>query len=158
MKIFLKPLVLSVLGTGLWILLRTWGLDEYLQGDEGAIASGLVAFLAVAYALFAAFLFATVWSQWVAVEEAVRVKDRQKFDLHKDKRIPRTAKALLLLFSFFLVGAFYLLSFRHLATGGFSIFAVIMVIITYWQVILDLDDPFTGIWNVEVPKEWREQK
>ena len=152
MKLLIKPLVLSVVLAGLWILFRFLGLDNYIQGDEGTIASGTVAFLAVAYALFAGFLFVTVWSQWVAIEEAIRDMDLKKFNLHKDKRLPGTVKTLLLMFSILLVVAFFLLSFRHLLTGGFSIFVATLVVSTYWRVILDLDDPFTGIWNVNVPE------
>ena len=112
----------------------------------------------VIYALLAAFTTANVWSQWVAVEEAVKTGDRQKFVQNKDKRIPETLKLLLLMFSVFLVVGFFLLYFKNPLPGGFSIFAVTMAVSAVWTVIMDLDDPFTGVWNVQIPEEWREEK
>ena len=149
------------------MFLRYLGLNQYIQGDEGAVASGLVAVVAVAYALYAGFIFVNVWSQWTTIEEAVKTykvatdevtKDQahQKFILNKDKRIPKTAKILLFVFSLFLVVAVYLLYFQNSIPGGYAIFTVIMIVSTYWTVIMDLDDPFSGIWNVQVPEEWRQ--
>ena len=159
MKLLIKPLVISLVSTGLWFLLRFLGLGDFIQGDEGgAMPSGTIAFLGVIYALLAAFTTANVWSQWVAVEEAVKTGDRQKFLQNKDKRIPGTLKSLLLMFSVFLVIGFYLLYFKNPLPGGFSIFAATMAVSAVWAVIMDLDDPFTGAWNVQIPREWREEK
>ena len=63
MKLLIKPVVLSLVGTGLWFLLRFLGLGDFIQGDEGgAMPSGTIAFLGVIYALLAAFTTANVWS------------------------------------------------------------------------------------------------
>ena len=159
MKLLTKPLVLSLASTGLWFLLRFIGLGDFIQGDEGgAMPSGTIAFLGVIYALLAAFTTANVWSQWVVVEEAVKTGDHQKFILNKDKRMPGTLKLLLLMFSIFLVVGFYLLYFKNPLPGGFSIFAVTMAVSAVWVVIMDLDDPFSGIWNVQVPEKWRKEE
>ncbi len=158
MQLIFKPLVLSLVSTGLWFLIRFLGLGHFIQGDETALSGGTIAFLGVIYALLAAFTTANVWSQWVAIEEAVKTKDHQKFLQSKDKRIPGTLKLLLLMLSVFLVVGFYLLYFRNPLPGGFSIFAVTMAVSAVWVVIMDLDDPLTGIWNVEVPREWGGEK
>lgn len=154
MKLIGKPLGIALVCTALWLVLRLW-LGTYLSGDEGVMAGATIAFLAIAYALFAGFLFVTVWGQWNAVEDAVRTKNLEKFTELKDKRIPPTVKFLLVIFSALLVGAFFLLSFQHLLTGSFAIFSVSLVVSLYWAVIMDLDDPFNGIWNVEVPSDWK---
>lgn len=171
MKLFIRPIVLSVLSTGIWIVLKILGLDQYIEGDEGAMASGTIAFLGIIYALLTAFTTATVWSQWLAVKKAVETykaakkagdetamaQAHQKFILNKDKRIPGTLKLILLMFSIFAVLGFYLLYFRNPLPGGFAIFTATMAASGLWGLIMDLDDPFTGVWNVEVPEEWKEE-
>ena len=158
MRFLIKPLVLSSVSTGLWFFLRLLGLGDLIQGDEGGMSSGTIAFVGVIYALLAAFTTANVWSQWVAVEEAVKTGNHEKFLQNKDKRIPGTLKALLLMFSIFLVVGFFLLYFKNPLPGGFSIFAVTMAVSAVWAVIMDLDDPFTGTWNVQIPEEWEKEK
>ncbi len=150
-----KIIILSLTNMFLWFMLRSLDLGKFIRGDEGVMSSGTIAFLCMVYALLAAFVTATVWSQWVAIEEAVKMKNYEKFMQDKDRRIPNTLKFLLSMFSVFVVAAFFFLYFQNGLSGGFSIFAVTMAVLTVWTVIMDLDDPFTGVWNVKVPEDWK---
>jgi hypothetical protein len=153
--ILIKPFVISVIVSVLWVLIYNYiGFNSNLKLDEGIMASGTIALLGVFYALLTAFVFATVWQQWVSIEDAIKTRNKEEFIKHKDKRVPFTVKLLIVIFSFFLIVAFFLISFKNLILGVFSIFVITFILSMYWQVITDLDDPFTGIWNVEVPKEW----
>ncbi len=159
LRILIKPLIFSVVVVLIWYFINyLFGSSFFLSNlklDEGIMASGTIAILGIFYALLTAFVFTTVWQQWVAIEESIKTKNKEEFIKHKDKRIPFTVKLLVFLFSVFLILAFFLISFKNIITGVFSIFVISFILFIYWQVILDLDDPFTGIWNVNVPKEWQ---
>lgn len=154
MKLLIIPILVASACTGLWLLLRLF-LGQYLSGDEGAMTSGTIAFFGIVYGIFATLLLVTVWNQWNAVEDAVNTKDRKEFDRMAEKRIPPTVKVLLFALSVLPVAAFFLTSFQHGPTGAFSIFGPSLIVAGVWAVIMDLDDPFEGVWNVEVPEEWR---
>jgi hypothetical protein len=61
---------------------------------------------------------------------------------------------LLLIFSLLLLGAFFFMHFKSLLNGVYTIFAISLGLALNWNVIMDLDDPFTGLWNVEIPNDW----
>lgn len=155
MRLIIKPLIVAAIVSILWFVrYGLFGSNDAIKADEAVLVSGTIPILAIFYALLAAFTFATVWQQWVAVEEAVKTRNKKEFLKHKDKRMPATIKLLLSLFSVLLVAAFFIISFKSLLTGLYSIFAVTLALSIYWSVIMDLDDPFSGVWNVRLPKEW----
>lgn len=157
MKLSIGPFVLAAMVVGLWVGLRILGLNRLIEGDEGSMAGAAAPILGVFYAIFATFLIVTVWSQWNDVKDAVQSEDWKKYLLHKDKRIPGTLKRLFLMLSIFLVGALMLIYWRHLLTGGFTIFTISAAVSACWMAIMDLDDPFTGEWNVKIPDGWEER-
>lgn len=140
-----------------YFLIKSW-LDPLISGDEGAMSSGTIAFLGIAYSILAGFLFVNVWQQWNLVNEACTpgALDKKKFDENKNKRIPETVKSLWLIFSVIMIASFFCLYFKNALPAMLTIFAVTFVINVYWEVVLDLDDPFTGVWKVTVPGEWKE--
>ena len=154
MKFLIMPIAMSVVGAGIWAILYMNGFNSLIAGDHEAMASGAIAFLAIAHSLFANFMFATLLPQWRGIREAVETKDRTKFNIHRRKELPETMRGLMILLSLLLVTAFYLLSFEHLLTGIFTIFSVVMIVTIYWVVIADLD-AFRGFWSVQnIPEEW----
>jgi hypothetical protein len=128
------------------------------EGDTDLMTSGTITTLGIFYALAAAFILSTVWEQFLHVQDAVRMRDKHQFLKHKDKRIPLPIKVLLFLFSAMLLGAVVILPFHSVVNGIYSVFTVSLAIAINWGVIMDLDDPFEGIWNVEIPKEWKKYK
>ncbi len=157
MKLLKRPLVLSLVITGIWLLLRTHGLFSG-KADEGAMSSGTIAFLFFVYGLMAAFVMAKVWTEWREMEDAVRHEDEKKFVDLKDQRIPKTLKMLLFIFSVFIAAAFFIIGFEDVVKGVFSVFSVVFMLTTVWEVLMDLDDYFTGEWNINIdslPKEWQ---
>lgn len=153
-----RPILVAFAVALVWLGVRAvGGPGGDLKADEGIMSSGTIAVLGIFWTLLAAFAFATVWTQWIAVEEAVKSKDKDAFLKHKDKRIPGTLKMLVSILSLLLVGAFFLISFNSVWAGLYSISAVSFVLALYWETVLDLDDPSTGVWNVTVPEEWKEK-
>jgi len=157
LRLLLWPFVLSFLNTGVWVGLRYLGISSLISGDEGVMVSGTNALGIVLYALLAGFITVTVWNQWEAVHDAVKSKDREKFKLYKNKRLPKPLKMLLALYSLYIAGGFHLTLYRNLLDGVYTAFGIALLLSTVWAVVMDLDDPFTGFWNVKVPKEWLDE-
>ena len=155
MRFLLIPALISVALTAIWVVAVHPYTAEYASGDETAMSGGTIPAIAVILALHGGLTFSTVWGKWTTVEEAVKLKDRDKFNLHRDKRIPFYAKVVLVMFSVFLIAGFCLVNFQHLLTGGFTIFSIVMGVTSFLAMVFDLDNPLSGFWNVQnVPGEW----
>jgi len=158
MKLLIKPSIIGISTATLWFISRLkFGLFAD-KADEGLMASGTIAFLFFVYGLMAAFIMAKVWTEWRDMEDAVRNKDEQKFLDLKDQRIPRTLRILLITFSMFIIISFFIAGFQNIIKGAFSLFAVSFMLATVWEILMDLDDYFTGEWNIKMeslPGEWR---
>jgi hypothetical protein len=159
MKLLIMPVALAFVATVFWMLLWLNGFEIVSnKADEGLMSSGTIAFLFFIYGLLAVFVMAKVWGEWCDMETAVRKGDEEKFLDLKDRRVPRTLKMLLVVFSLFIVAAFFVSGFESAVKGAFSIFAVVFMLTAVWNVLMDLDDYFTGEWNVEIsslPTEWQ---
>lgn len=158
MKLLIKPAILGLVALGIWILLRFQFGILADKADEGIMASGTIAFLFFVYGLMAAFIMAKVWTEWREIETAVRERDEKKFVDLKDQRVPRTLKMLLIIFSIFIAVAFFLSGFQNSIKGVFSVFAIVFMLTVVWEVLMDLDDYFTGEWNIDIhalPEAWQ---
>jgi hypothetical protein len=154
LKFFIQPIIIAILLTFLWIVLNKYNLLADFKYDTDIMASGTVNVLGIFYALVAAFVLSTVWRQFVAVEESVKLRNKIEFIKHKDKRIPLPIKILLLIFSLLLLGSFFVMRYEGMLNGVYSIFAIGLGLALNWGVIMDLDDPFEGIWNIKIPNGW----
>lgn len=157
MKYLIMPILLSIVGAGLWAVLYLSGWNSFVEGDQ-EVMTNTITFVGIAHSLFASFILKALYPQWKGIREAVKAKDRDKFKLHTEKELPESVKGLMMLLSLILVAAFYFLGFENFITGIFTQFVVVLLVTTYWVVIADLDGPFKGFWNVtNIPKEWLEK-
>ncbi|MDD5331925.1 MAG: hypothetical protein PHE43_03870 [Candidatus Nanoarchaeia archaeon] len=155
---FVRPILIAlVLAIG-WYILKLNGFIFNHDFDTELLSSGTISSLGIFYTLVYAFVLATVWTQFLEVEEAIKIRDKKSFIRHKDKRIPIPIKLLLLVFSTLILGAFFISPFKSNIIGFYSVFAVALGLSMNWAVILELDHPFEGIWNLKIPDEWKEQR
>jgi hypothetical protein len=158
LKFFIQPLAVAIIITIIWYFMFTNNLFPKRDADVGVMSSGTISVLGILYALVAAFVLTTVWREFVAVQEAIKLRHKHDFFKHKDKRVPLPIKVLLLIFSLLLLGAFFIIHYNTVIIGMYSILSISIGLALNWAVIMDLDDPFEGIWNVEVPKHWHKLK
>jgi hypothetical protein len=163
MLLLKRPVALAVAVLAFWLLLRWGGVaadqPTLLKADEAVLVSGFFTPMTVLIALLAAAVFTKVWSEWMEVRNAVKgeKKDEEAFMKYVDERIPPTVKAALLILFGALLGAFFLLHIQSLVVGSYIIFALTFALAFYWEVIMDLDDYWTGVWNIrldDVPEAW----
>jgi hypothetical protein len=157
-NLFLKPIIVALSVTVIWYFLYSFGILPQKVFDASVMSSGTTTVLGIFYALVAAFVLSTVWRQFISVEEAIKLRNKKEFIKHKDKRIPLPIKFLLVVFSLLLLGAFFVMHFESKINGIYSIFAITLGLTLNWSVIMDLDDPFSGVWNVDMPPSWRNLK
>jgi|GEM_PF-4058646 hypothetical protein len=159
LRFFVKPVITAVILGLVWLFIRlVLKFIPNTRPDTEIMTTGTISVLGIFYALVAAFVISTVWRQFVQVQEAVKMDNEQAFIKHKDKRIPLPIKLLLLTFSGLLIGAFFFISFHTVVVGFYSVMAIGLGLALNWAVIMDLDDPFEGIWNVHVPEKWHKHK
>ena len=117
--------------------------------------------IGVGYVIFAGLVASTVWGEWKGIIAAIDAKDENAFIRLKDQRLSPHIKLLIMVLSgVWLFPIFFLLSYKVVAIGVFATFAITLILVIYWEVINDLDDYFTGVWNIDIkklPKEWREK-
>lgn len=160
MKLLVNPFIFGVFCTAIWHFVQAAGgfpQAELRKADAGIMSSGVVTFLIFGYGLFAVSMFSQAWSDWRNVKKAVRKKDEELFNEHVDEHIPTPAKLLLLVGECSLISAFFLAYFESSIDGYFAIFAVTFFVALVWEAIMDFNDYFTGVWNVdinEVPNDW----
>ncbi|MDD5178287.1 MAG: hypothetical protein PHT54_03345 [Candidatus Nanoarchaeia archaeon] len=152
---FIRPILIAITLAGLWYLLKLNGFIFNTDFDTEILSSGTISSLGIFYTLVYAFVLATVWNQFLEVEESIKVKDKESFIRHKDKRIPLPIKLLLFVFSILILGAFFISPFKNSIIGFYSVFAVALGLSMNWSVIVELDHPFEGIWNLRIPCEWK---
>ena len=155
MRIMIKPLGIAATVVLVWLSLRHFGVyNPEWKADEGVMSSGTIAVLGIMYALLAATVLGTVWSHWRECNDAAEEKDetvQRKFWRLAAKKLPATVSTMLGLFSLMLVGAFFLISYKTVATGTYSVGSIALGLALIREVISDLADPLTGVWNVENP-------
>ena len=151
----LKPAVAGVILVWIWQELRKYGI-EFPPTDEIPISSALLT-VGVAYGIMAALILDTVWQEYKTVGLCVRQDDLERFLESRDERIPATIHLLLGTMSFFLEGLIMLTHYDNIWAGRACVFLVAFVLVLYFEVATELDDPFRGVWYVErVPEEWLE--
>jgi hypothetical protein len=150
------PTILALLSTSFWYLLHHQQIIPIApDADIDYMSSGVISVLGIFYAVASGFIIATVWKQFVFVEEAIKVGSKEEFIRHKDKRIPNTIKIMFVIYSCILLLAFYMTHVSTSTIGIFSIFSITYCLVLNYQIMIDLDDPFSGLWIVDVPKQWK---
>lgn len=125
-----------------------------LAADETAINTlgGLVSTL---FALVYAFVLADTGSEWKAVRDAIRTRKLKTFLIETPKRMPGSFWFAVLFVSFALVVVYHLFHYESVLTLVATHTSVGMIVAMLLLILIDLDDPITGVINVQgVPKSW----
>jgi hypothetical protein len=126
--------------------------------DETAVNTlgGLVCTL---FALVYAFVLAETGSEWKATRDAVRDGNKEVFLKEAPKRMPGSfwlavvfvSLCVVVIYHLFHYDSTFILVATHMMVG--------MIIALLLQILQDLDDPITGVINVdEIPAEWLEKE
>ena len=109
----------------------------------------------VAYGITVTLVFGTVWERYNKVVLCILQQDRKTFLYYRDERIPIIVYSLIAALSMPLLLITAALSYQFIVAGAVSVFFVSLILILYWAVIVQLQDPLKSIWLKErIPAEW----
>jgi hypothetical protein len=122
---------------------------------EEVVVSTYAINLFVGWVFFSAWFLAKADEEWKKVADAVIRKNRDEFMIEAPKRIATSIRVLYLLISLLVILSFHLFHIGHslvLFEIQFGVgFLVMVTILVLW----DLDDPVSGVINVQnIPQEW----
>lgn len=128
-----------------------------LKPDEGVLNTFGQADL-VFLALFNAWLLLESYGEWKQTKEAVQKRNKRAFLLEAPKRIAPTYWALDFVISALAVMTFWLYHYSSPVTLGYANFGIAFLVALAITVLKDIDDPITGVINVEgIPPKWLDE-
>lgn len=107
------------------------------------------------FALVYAFVLAETGSEWKATRDAIRDGNKETFLKEVTKRMPGSfwlavvfvSLCVVVIYHLFHYDSTFILIATHMMVG--------MIIMLLLQILQDLDDPITGVINVdEIPTDW----
>lgn len=124
------------------------------KADEAALNTyGNVVF--VIWALLTAWLLVESGSEWKDTKDAVKRHDEEAFMTQIRKRIALSFWVLHGVMSLFAIAAFHLFHYSSPIAMSMIHFGVAFLVALAIEVLADIDDPITGVINVEgIPNEW----
>ena len=83
MKLFIRPILISLLSIVIWLLAHYLNILDYLSSNDEMAISATITTLGLIYWLVAATALANVWSQWTQTENAIFHENKRKKRLSK---------------------------------------------------------------------------
>ena len=158
-KFVLKSLFISAIATFAWYFF--WQGIHYnheMKSDAEIMSSGTINVLIVLYGLIYAFIINKVWTQWNELKHAIKTGDKNTFEKYCEERIPTALHFLIIFLAILIFGGLFLHPFASFINGLYSIFSTSLALVVCYEVAKDLDDPFVGIFNLDVPPDWINHK
>ena len=154
LKLFIKPILLGILAGLVWHRFFH-GRLHFLEGDESALTDSVIPTIAMFHAIVAGHVLAKVWDEYKTVRHCLRSQDKDTFLQCKDDRIPMAIHMLLGSMSFVIQALIMMVHYDGVLAGVVSSSSLAFVLMLYWEVATNLDDPFKGVWYVgQIPSDW----
>lgn len=149
----IKPALTSTGFVIFWWHLRKLGI-LIPRDDADMLSSGVMATVGVAFGVMAALVVQKVWDEWKTIARCIRENDRQSFLNCRDDRIPGTIHVLLFAHAGCLLGLAMLYDYASIVSGVVSVGTIGFILVLYFEISTELDDPKRGAWYLNVPPEW----
>lgn len=126
-------------------------INHYTSIANETALNTLGGFVGTLFALVYTFLLVETGIEWKATRDA---KDKETFLAEANKRMPVSFWYAMGVVTFFLMGVYHLFHYESSLVLIATHFMLGFVIALLIQILKDLDDPITGVINVNVPPEW----
>jgi hypothetical protein len=153
-RLVLWTFVLAALATAAWygIWIRGYHLAE---DDKDIIIGAIVTTLGVTYGILYSWVLGVIWEKYRKTVIAVLEQDQHTFLLYRDERMPILFHLLIGAVSLPLWGMIGMIAYKHVLTGALSVFAISVVLVLFWRIAVELENPSKGGWFLErIPTEW----
>lgn len=154
-RLFVRPLIASVMLSALWYFcFFRYGIC-FRDADESGFTDAVIPILAAFHAIVAGFALNKVWTEYIIVQRCIKMQDKDGFLAIRDDRIPMPVHFLLGSIAFLIQGLVSMLHYEEVVAGIASTFAVSFVLVMYWEVAINLDNPRKAVWYVnKIPEDW----
>lgn len=145
------------------VFMIVWNGIRYSLGSrvviDGEWAAAILGGTYGLHALFAGFAIYRISSKQDVIEMADALGDKDTFLFHRDRKaLDAPWRVLLIIQTLVLLGMFLLAPFPAFGWGMWLIAGGTFSLFVFWAVAEELDNPFSGIWNLHAElyhPEWR---
>ncbi|HEY0010452.1 MAG TPA: hypothetical protein VGB97_00890 [Candidatus Paceibacterota bacterium] len=153
--LLVKPCIASALLGLTWYFVFFKNGIHFAKGDMSVFTDAGIPVLAAFHTFMAAFVVSKVWKEHTEITMFCRSKDYEGFRRIIDNRIPMTIHLLLGTLALIIQLLVMLLDYERADAGIALTCSVSFVLVLYWQVATNLDDPSAGVWYVKhIPPSW----
>lgn len=157
LRLFIRPVIASSVLSLIWYYGLFQNDVSFLDADESGFTDAIIPILAAFHAIVAGFVLNKVWSEYSAVQRCIRISDKESFLSMRDDRIPIPIHFLLGSLAFMIQGLVMSLHYEGVWAGALSTFCISFVLVMYFEVATNLDNPKKGVWYVgRIPQDWLE--
>lgn len=157
LTLFIRPFIASTVLAVFWYVCFFETGIGFEDADESVFTDAIIPVLATFHAIVAGFALNKVWSEYTIVQRCLKTNDREAFIAIRDDRIPMPIHFLLGSIAFLIQVLVMLQNYEGPDAGMAATFAISFVLVLYWEVATNLDDPKTGVWYVDrIPTQWFE--
>ena len=140
------------------IVALVWGcIHKFIpvvNTEDNIALWGFVALLGVAYSVLAARVLDTVWRQFEEIRYCIIKSNKEDFILKRDLRIPGIIHFILAALSMAILFIMMVMNYKSLLVGKLIISTWVFVVMLWLEIAIELDDPLSGIWSIDVDEEW----
>jgi len=149
-----KTFILSAIVTYAWYEAWTHGL-HFPEDDKDVIIGAVITTFGVLYSITLSWIMIKVWDVYQKIVLAVLEQDKHVFLLYRDERMPIAFHLIIGAVSTPLLGMIGAIAYKHLLTGGISVFVVSLILILSWLVAAQIESPTKHGWFAErIPEDW----
>ena len=145
LELLIRPTFLALIGTIIWFFIHR--KIEFPKEDK-EVFELLLGIVSIAHGLIASFQIQKVANQQDAMYQALEIEDKQLFLRMQCLKINPVIKFLLLIFSIIFFIVFLLFPFEKIYSGTIVVFLTIFVLCLLWEIAVELDDPYNGVWKI----------
>jgi hypothetical protein len=159
--------MLLIAGGGAVMMTAFWYVIFFRNGinagkeDETVLTNGVIPLIGLFHGFFAGGAAMATWKKRQIIQECVANGEEDRFRRCLTNRIPGTIHLLLAVLSFSLISALMLVKYYNPWIGAFAVQSIGFILLLYWQVATNLDNPFRGIWyvgQITIPPGWLKEK
>ena len=158
-KCFILLLVPGLIASSVsaaWYILLYRHDRNFGDGMQDIIATALLPALGIVYGIIVATIAVqTVWTEYKSMRTAVKRYDLDTFMDLRDEELSPLIHLIAGTMSLGMLSGFLALRYPTAWAGGIIIFSVTFFLSLMYVVIIEIDDPCSGLWYIKnIPEEW----
>ena len=160
-KIFLMliwPVVVGIAVTYGWYAIFYRNEIHFAAEAEGVVTTAWLSMFGIWYSLLATVAMNTVWSEYKQLRAAVKRHDKDLFMDLRDEDLSPLVYVLIVVLSLTVLFGFLIIEYPSVLAGAVIVYVVVFVLTLMLVVIIEMDDPCSGLWYIRhIPEDWLQE-